>query len=319
MRCFAVVVGLLTVVGVASAAGADRSVASPGSVVAVARSGSSVAFLSGPYKGHCGAHVELWNLVDRSVRRLGKHPDAVCSEGPATGSGVTDLAVAGNRALWLAYAGGNLRDWQLFTATATRPQERELEFREVDVDAPAPIVLGVASGSVMPYSVGSTVKALAANGKRLYTWTAPATVTNTTAYRQQVAVFVEGGTCVVLSPSGTVQQTYVFRPGSVQEFALAGIGLVVQLPGGKVEIRKGAAVRTVQLPAAARMLDFAEGIVLYQVGHAIRARRISNGKDTLLRTGSHAQLESSGLSYAVGKRVFSVAMVKVQAALNRAS
>ena len=50
---------------------------------ALARSGFSVAFLSGPYAGHCGPHVELWSLVTRGVYRLGRHTDALCSEGPS--------------------------------------------------------------------------------------------------------------------------------------------------------------------------------------------------------------------------------------------
>jgi hypothetical protein len=317
MRLLALLAPLLASVTAASAAGVDRTVTSPGPVIGLARSGYSVAFLSGPYKGHCGPHVELWSLVSGGVFRLGRHTDEICNEGPSTGSGVTDLAVAGNRALWLAYAGGNLRDWILETATTTRPTERQLELEEVDVDEPSPIVLGTASEFVMPYSVNSTVRVLGANGKRLYTWQAPGRVTNTTAYNAQVAVFVAGGHCYVLSPSGAVQQTYTFRPGTVREFALAGAGLVVQLTGGRIEIRKGASVRRLTLPAGARMLDFAESIVLYKLGNQIRARCVASGKDAFLRSASLAQLEHNGLTYASGKHVFSVAMANVNAVLNR--
>ena len=299
----------------AAAAGSDRAVTSPGPVRAVARSGFSVAFLSGPYAGHCGPRVELWSLVTRGVYALGRHPDLLCSEGPSTGSGIADIAVAGNRAVWLEYAGGNLRDWSLQTATTTRPGERQLAFREVDVDDPPPIVLGVASEQVIPYSVGSTVKALRPNGSTAFTWQAPGTVTNTTAYAGEVAAFVAGGTCYVLSPTGAVLQTYRFARGAVREFALAGAGLVVQLPGGKFEIRTGATVRRLTLPPAARMLDYAEGILLYRLGDRIRARRVSTGRDALLRRGTSAVLEHNGLTYAVGRKVFSVAMVNVQAAL----
>ena len=318
MRALAALVVLLTTASIASAAAADRTVTSPGPVRALARSGFSVAFLSGPYAGHCGPHVELWSLVTRGVHRLGRHTDLLCSQHPSTGSGVTDIAVAGNRALWLAYAGGNRRDWLLETATTTRPAERQLEFREVDVDAPPPIVLGVASEQVMPYSIGSTVKVLKANGARAYAWQAPGRVTNTTAYGAMVAAFVVGGQCFVLSPAGAVRQTYTFAPGSVQEFALAGVGLVVQLTGGRVEIRRGRlVVRRPRLPVGARMLDYAEGIRRYRLGLQILARRVSTGRDVLLRRASLAVLEHNGLSYAAGRRVSSVAMVNVQAALGR--
>jgi hypothetical protein len=314
MRLLAPIAAALAVTATASATSADRTVTSPGNVAGLARSGYSVAFLSGPYQGHCGTQVRLWELAGRGVFRLGRHPDAVCSEGPSGGSGVTDLAVAGTRALWLSYAGGNLTDWTLVTATTTRPQERQLELREVDSGNPSPIVLGTASETAMPYSVGSTVKVLAPSGKLVYRWTAPARVTNTTAYDRQVAAFVAGGRCFVLSPGGSVQQTYTFPPGAVQEFALGGIGLIVQLPGGRVEIRRGASVKRLTLPPRARMLDYAEGILLYKLGTAIRGRRVSSGKDVLLRRGSHAVLEHNGLSYAAGKHVYSVAMVNVLAA-----
>jgi len=142
-------------------------------------------------------------------------------------------------------------------------------------------------------------------------------VTNTTAYNRQVAAFVAGGRSFVLSPGGAVQQTYRFAPGAVQEFALAGAGLVVQLKGGRIEIRKGATVKRLTLPAGARMLDFAESIVLYKLGDQIRARRVASGKDAHLRSGSLAQLEHNGLTYADAKQVFSVAMVNVNAVLNR--
>ena len=141
-------------------------------------------------------------------------------------------------------------------------------------------------------------------------------MTNTTAYQGQVAAFVKGGKCYVLSPGGAVTATYTFPAGAVQEFALAGAGLVVQLPHGKVEIHRGASVRTVQLPAAARMLDYAEGFVLYKLGKQIRARRIFNDKDAFLRYGTFGVLEHNGLSYAAGKKVSSIAWVTFTARVN---
>jgi hypothetical protein len=69
------------------------------------------------------------------------------------------------------------------------------------------------------------------------------------------------------------------------------------------------------LPAGARMLDYAEGILLYRLGLQIRARRVSTGKDVVLRLAALAVLEHNGLSYVVGRRVSSVAMVNVQSKL----
>src|SRR5262249_58460615 len=106
MRVRVLAAVFLAFAAVASAAAADRTVTSPGPVRALARSGYSVAFLSGPYGGHCGGRVVLWNLVTGGVYRLGRHPDQLCKEGPSTGSGITDIAVAGQPAPWLPDAGG---------------------------------------------------------------------------------------------------------------------------------------------------------------------------------------------------------------------
>src|SRR5436853_4183934 len=70
-------VAALLAAGAAPAAVADRSAASPGTVVGLARSGLSVAFTSGPYAGHCGDRVWLGSLVSRGVKPLGRHPDVV--------------------------------------------------------------------------------------------------------------------------------------------------------------------------------------------------------------------------------------------------
>jgi hypothetical protein len=223
--------------------------------------------------------------------------------------------------LWLFHAGGNLTDWLVFTATTTRPLERRLEFEEVDVDAPAPIVLGDGSSRVLPYAAGKRrlVKVLAANGRLLYTWRAPAQVNALSAYGNEVGVFMSGGKAVVLSPTGGVAWTSTFPLGAVA-FQLAGVGLVVQLRSSVVEVRNGPRlVRTLRLPAGAQMLDYAEGILLYSLGTQIRGLRASTRKDGLVRethaTPVLAQLEPNGLSYAVGKRVYSVAMTEVAAVL----
>jgi hypothetical protein len=311
---------VLAIASIASAAALDRSVESAGRVSALARSGYQVAWVSAQVGQADCAHVELWNLVNKGHYRLQKKGEGLCSEGPSTGAGVVDVAIAGSRAAWLEYAGGNLRDWLLMTATRTAPKHRELEFEEVDVDEPSPIVLGVASEQVIPYSVRDTVKALQENGKRAYSWKAPALVTNTTAYGRQVAVFVRGGKCYLLSPAGAVQRVYTFPVGAVQEFALGRIGLLVQLHAGKVQIwnAAGVKVRELTLPAGARMRDFQEGILLYSLNGQIRGRKIVSGKDALVRTAGAqaplAQLENTGLTYAVGRKVYSVAMVNVQAA-----
>jgi hypothetical protein len=311
MRKLFPALAVLVAAGAAPAAVVDRSVSSPGAVLALARSGSSVAFTSGPSAGHCGDRVWLWNLVSRAVTPLGRHTDAVCREGPVGGSGISAASVAGNRALWLFHAGGNDTDWVLYTATTTRPLERMLAFREVQTGARSPILVGDGSERVLPYAVGRTVTALAASGRRLFTWTAPAQVNALSASGGRVAVYMSGGKAVVLSGTGAVASSSAFPLGAIA-FRLAPVGLVVQLPLGAVQVRRGAAlVRTLTLPSGALMLDYANGMLLYSRGTQIRAVRVATRKDVLLRDPRTkpvlAQLEPSGLSYAAGRRVSSVA------------
>jgi hypothetical protein len=312
-RWLLLVVVVLVTAGVATGASADKVATSPGRVLGLARSQYSVAWLSAPAKGHCGPTAHLWIVFSGATYNLMKNPDALCQGGR---SGVTDLAVAGNRVVWLAYSGGNTRKWQLFTATPSSA-EHTIELATSNAESnETPIVLGVGSSSVIPYSTGSTVKVLKANGATAFTWQAPGPVTNTTAYQGQVAVFVKGGKCYVLSPTGAVIATYTFRVGAVQEFALAGVGLVVELPKGKVEIHNGSSVRTVRLAVGAKMLDYQDGFVLYRVGNQIRALRIATGKEAFIRYGTFAALESNGMTYASGRKVGSIAWVTFTSAVN---
>jgi hypothetical protein len=178
-------------------------------------------------------------------------------------------------------------------------------------------VVGTGSESVLSYAVGATVKVLSDRGNRLYTWQAPGTVTNMTSYGREVAVFVRGGKCYVLGPSGAVRQSYAFRPGSVQEFALALRGLVVQLPGGRIEVHNGTNVRAFSIPRQARMLDYAGNILLYRLGGMLRGRFLFGGEDGALRAAPLGAVETNGFSYASGTNVGSIAWVTLTGLINR--
>jgi hypothetical protein len=130
-------------------------------------------------------------------------------------------------------------------------------------------------------------------------------------------VFVRGGHCYVLSPSGAVLQTYVFRPGAVQEFALGGRGLVVQLPGGRIEVHNGRRIQVFSIPAQAKMLDYAGNILLYKLGGNLRGRFLFSGKDGALRQATYGTVETNGLSYATGNKVGSIAWVTVTGLISR--
>ena len=115
-----------------------------------------------------------------------EHTDGCCCRRALDRQGVTDLAVAGNRvALARVRRREHAATGYLYTATSTSPSRARTGVRNfTGLERSSPIVLGVASSSVMPYSIGSTVKVLQANGAKAYTWQAPGQVTNTTAYQR---------------------------------------------------------------------------------------------------------------------------------------
>ena len=77
--------------------------------------------------------------------------------------------MSGNRALWIRYTGGNLRDWQLMTATTTRKTPKQLRFVEQDVDLPSPFAIGDSTAGLgIPYAAGKEVVLLGANGVAVF-------------------------------------------------------------------------------------------------------------------------------------------------------
>src|SRR5687768_11535591 len=108
-----VLVALAALVGAGVAAGAAsvRSVSAPAPVQAIAFDGPRVAYAAGRTARDCN-RVYVWNLTTRAVSRLERKTHC---EQTSTGNGVAALSIAGTRVLWLAYAGGNFRDWSLWT------------------------------------------------------------------------------------------------------------------------------------------------------------------------------------------------------------
>jgi len=79
-----------------------------------------------------------------------------------------------------------------------------------------------------------------------------------------------------------------------------------------VEIRNGSGRTTVPLRPAARLLDFVENRILYARGRQVRAIRLADRADVLLRTAGPtaspsvpvlAQLTRAGLAYVRGGAV----------------
>jgi hypothetical protein len=305
----------LVLAGVAGGASVDRTVRSPGGVTALATSLQRVAFASAPAAGDCD-RVRLWYLGSRAVTRFGR--PRPCGDPLSTGRGIAGLALAGSRALWLAYAGGNIREWTLLTATPSAPTPRQLRFVARDVDEPPPIVLGDGSIALLAYAVDEVVTGLRQNGARAFTWRAPARVAALATGDGKVAALLETGSVVVLSEAGARLAEYAYAPGVVKAVRLGAVGTLVQLTSGTIEIRKGESTKRVVLPPTATMLDYAQGVVLYALGGQARGLRLATGADVLLRTTGtpvRASLDTSGLAYVKGRDVGYVAWWRIAALL----
>jgi hypothetical protein len=284
-------IGLLGLaLGLVAAGGAlalqtpGRTKAYPGQVELVALNDASFAFVVGRSKHDCD-HVELWNTDVKGLWRFGK--PGSCTNLGSTGAGISAVGVSGNRALWVRYNGGNLRDWQLMTATTTQKTPRQLRFVEQDVElTDPPFVIGDSTaGFGIPYAAGKEVVLLGAHGAAVFKHVEPARIVAVTAGRGPagavVAALRETGEVDMLKEDGSLAWTVVYPPGAVKAIALAPAGLVVQLPDS-VQIRKPTGSKTATLPAGAVMTDYAEGGILYTLNGTVHVMNFANGHDLLL-------------------------------------
>jgi hypothetical protein len=279
-----------------------RTVTRPAFVGPVGLTHASVVFGVGRTKTDCG-HVELWNTDTKGLWRFGKpHP---CGDLPII-YGFNSVAVATSRVLWIEVAGGNLTDWMLWTATPTKRQPRQLAFVERETDLPAPVVIGQGTPEAVPYAVGDVVTWLADNGRPVFRTNVAGEVRMVTSGNGplgwRVAALLDDGDVVLLNQAGALDATVPFETGDVKWIGLAPRGLLVQV-GRRLEIHSGGPTKTVQLPANALVVDFAEGRILYRVGQRYVIRTLAGGVDTTILQGSQKRplavvLDAHGLAWA---------------------
>ena len=259
-----------------------RTVANAAPVTALSVTGRSVAYAVGRTKESCGT-VRLWDTAKRGLWTFGAKTIVGCEEGFSGGFGISQVASSGRRVFWVTHVGGNITDYQLWTATPTRAAPRRLAFASSDTDSPPVIVLGTGTREGVPYAVGNAVTYVADSGARLFRTTLPAPVRLLTAGTgpgtARVVASLADGRVVVLSRAGDVLRTDAYAPGAVRAVALALAGPLTQV-GGKVTVGDGAQVA---LPSTALMLDYRQGTIVYRRGNEVRARRVASGADSLLQ------------------------------------
>jgi hypothetical protein len=300
LRVLAVALVLVLAPAAGAATARERQVAGPISTVAVA--GVEVTYAD-EYRRGCH-EVRLWNIATRGDRRLASH----CFVSTSTGSGVAGAIATQGRALWLTYTGGNIREWSLWTK-GRLTKARRIAFLAADVDGPPPVILGSVWEGSLPYATGRTIVVLAPNGSRRFTYTAADRVVFLSAHSRGYAAVLANGSVLTFSPVGKLIRERPFARGVAQSALLAAPGLIVETPAG-LEIHGVGPVRTIPLPAGARLLGYSEGIAAYGTGRELRLRRLAGGRDRLFRRLEprfQAQLGRRGLAYGSGRKLgFSV-------------
>ena len=306
----AVAVALAVAAG-AAALTPSRTIVASLPVQDLALTGRSVAYVAdAPARLQC-ARIGLWS--SRTNRRFLFDSKEQCLEEGSTGQGVWDVAVATNRLLWLTYAGGNFREWSLWTATATKRKPRELHFIARDVDDPAPIVIGPGTAEGIPYAVDRQIVYLGDNGKALFKTSvfSPVRViaAGTGSGGVRVATLLSSGWVVGLDQRGNDVAAKRFEPRSVAALQVTSLGIAVQV-GRDVQIfeqRRHDDV-VIPLPSGARMVDFDQGRILWTRAGDLGTTTIATGTSARLVDGTmsqpaYGQLDSRGIVWARGRTV----------------
>jgi hypothetical protein len=291
----------LAVAGSAGATALDRGFTAGAPVTALDETAASVATAVAWTPRSCEA-VVLWQ-PDTFARRTFRAPGP-CPQ-TSTGRGIAAVATVFERVVWLAYAGGNSRDWTLWTATPTARTARRLRFATADVDAPQPIVLGNGGEQGIPYAAGADVIVIGPSGKRALSWHAPAGVVALAQGANSVGVLVETGHLFVIALSGGRVTDYDYPPGAVRAFRIASVGAVVERRAG-IEIRTARGATPFPVPAGARLVGFVDGQLVYAVRNQIREYFRPGSRDVLLRrvqTPFRAEFDRRGMAWASGRRV----------------
>ena len=292
----------LLAVGGAAARAFDRGWTPPAPVTALDETAAGIATALAWTPRSCES-VVLWEpdfFARRTFRAPGPCPQT------STGRGISAVATDSRRVVWLAYVGGNTREYTLWTATPTQRAPHRLRFAAADVDAPPPLVLGNGGESGIPYALGRDVFVIGPSGARVLTWRAPARVTRLAVGAASVGVLVETGHLLVvpLKRGGRVTDLDYAR-GFVRAFRVAAVGAVVETPSG-IELRRASRATPLVKRPGARLAGFADGQLVYTLGHQIREFLRSSGRDALIRRGFApltTEFDRRGMAWVSGRRV----------------
>jgi hypothetical protein len=277
------VVALVAPASAAALLTPGRTLTNAAPVSALAVTGRSVVFAVGRTKRDCGS-VRLWDTVSRGLWTFGTRTILACEQGPSGGFGIAQVGTSGRRVFWVTNIGGNITDYQLWTATPSRPSPRRLAFESAETGDPPAIVVGSGTREGVPYAIERTVTFVSDAGARVFRTTLDSPVriltTGTGPGDARVLAALADGSVVTLSRTGAVLRTDEYGTG-VRAIALGQVGPLVQV-GNAVTIGRQTGTK-ITLPAGALMLDYRQRAIVYRQGTQVRKRHIATGADTLLQ------------------------------------
>jgi hypothetical protein len=289
-----------------------RSVAVRTPVKDLSADGPRAAFITaGP---HDCDHVAVWAPAQKTITRF-EAPSPCIST--STGSGEYDVELAGTRASWVWYGGGNFWDFLLTTATPANPLPTQLTW---DSDHASEFwdyrLRG--DGELLVFNQGSRLVRIGVGHERCYEtsqggWGASVCTTIRRGAHAAPVASVSGGLIAVREPTliavvDAMGNTVRLFPGEANSAWLDGDHLVV-IRANVIErysVATGALEASRPLPMGYKVADLDGGVAVLRKGRAITLLRLDDGHAFTLtpdRGPVFAELEEPGLyySYAVGK------------------
>jgi hypothetical protein len=313
-----------------------HTITTRGPVEAMSADGSRVAIdVSGRFTRACN-RIVVWNVLTGALTPLTGSSGPTCSaDGTSTGSGVSQLALAGTRAAWIVNRGGNTESIDtLVTATLGGPQRvlaRTVRRGEVDGAQLAGGWLGgvVGDGSFLGVSTWTTVFSDPVSCKQPGGPSDPTACDPVTTHSALSSVRLRGLSAI--APNAGVAQASdsgrvaTLRPdGDVAVYTQAGRKVGEVVPGAAplavglrrtrvVVLTKARALEVYDAlsgslvhrwplrGAASPMVDTHYGIAVYSVYRTLYAVRLATGKTAALATAprriDHLQIEGPGVVY----------------------
>jgi hypothetical protein len=266
---------------------------------AISMDGKRVAFVVHDPKGMCDK-VLFWSIPWHFVSRLTQKVGPTCLPTHAAG-GITNVAIAGDRAVWTTQYGGRTR---VMAASIINCVEWVVARPVSGVER----VAGLSGdGRVLAYAMGAEVARVPGSWRSVDIARSNSRVAAISADGGRVAVLQENGTATIVTRSGGLAAR--FFVGQARAIALRNETLVV-LRHGTLDVYdtvSGRRAGSWTVPADARTVDLQYGIALVTAGRDVLAVNTATGRTARLvhapgRVAAQIEEPGAAVQFNVGDR-----------------